>query len=250
MNPQVEPKHYFTAIYDSKERFISYWHQTDEIMKLDPKMVLEIGVGNGFLCQYLKERGVWVVTLDIDRRLDPSVGGSVLNIPFKDTSFDIVACYEVLEHIPYEMFYRALVEIFRVSNYRVILSLPDVSRVYRVDIHIPKIGMYKKLIPLPRLGKLVFQFNGEHFWEIGRSGYPFARIFSDLTKAGFVIEKNYRVFELPYHRFLVLRKASSGEWDGKDARGKQRKTCLYPIMNKLNLIGDNVIRWWDKLIGM
>ena len=49
MNLQVEPNHYFNEFYDSKERWISYWHQINEIIKLNPKKVLEIGIGNGFV---------------------------------------------------------------------------------------------------------------------------------------------------------------------------------------------------------
>jgi hypothetical protein len=32
MKLQVEPKHYFNESYDAKKRFISYWHQINEIM--------------------------------------------------------------------------------------------------------------------------------------------------------------------------------------------------------------------------
>lgn len=93
MKLQVEPNHYFNEFYDSKERWISYWHQINEIIKLNPKRVLEIGIGNSFVSKYLKERKLNIVTLDIDSRLNPDVVGSVLNIPLKDNSFDVIACY-------------------------------------------------------------------------------------------------------------------------------------------------------------
>lgn len=206
MKLQVEPNHYFNEFYDSKERWISYWHQINEIIKLNPKRVLEIGIGNSFVSKYLKERKLNIVTLDIDSRLNPDVVGSVLNIPLKDNSFDVVACYEVLEHLPYENFSRALSEIFRVSNSYAILSLPDVSRVYRLYVHIPKMGVFKRLIPLPRIKSPIHKFDGEHYWEIGKAGYPLNRIIKDIQKAGFKIEKTYRIFENPYHRFFIARK--------------------------------------------
>ena len=127
MKHQVDPNHYFNESYDVKERFISYWHQIYEIFEFNPKKVLEIGIGNGFASKYLKERSVNVITLDIDRRLNPDIEGSVLNIPIADESFDVVVCYELLEHLPYESFYKALSEIFRVSNSYATLSLPDTS---------------------------------------------------------------------------------------------------------------------------
>lgn len=52
---QVEPDHYYDN-YDWKGRFCSYWHQINEIIELGPNRVLEIGIGNGFVSKYLKDR--------------------------------------------------------------------------------------------------------------------------------------------------------------------------------------------------
>lgn len=160
MNLQVNPNHYFKSTYDTKERFISYWHQINEIILLKPKSILEIGVGNGFVSRYRKDREFKVTTLDIDKRLNPDTVGSVLSIPLPSQSFEVVACFEVLEHLPYENFSLALKEIFRVCNYYAVLSLPDVSRVYHFNVQIPKFGEIKKLIPLPRFNGIVSKFDG------------------------------------------------------------------------------------------
>ena len=206
MKPQTELNHYFNEFYDSKERFISYWHQINEIIKLEPEKVLEIGIGNGFVSKYLKERNLNVITLDIDEKLSPDIVGSVLNIPFTDSSFDVVSCCELLEHLPYENFCKAVSEIFRVSKKYALLSLPDVSNVYHFYLHIPKIIILKKLIPIPNLQKEMHQFDGEHFWEIGKKGYPLSRIIKNIKKSGFIIKRNYRDFENTYHRFFILEK--------------------------------------------
>lgn len=206
MRAQVGHDHYFNKCYDSKERFMSYWHQINEIIRLNPKRTPEIGIGNGFISKYLKERGINIMTLDIDRKLNPDVIGSVLQMPFGNDSFDAIACYEVLEHLPYSNFSAALAEIFRVSKSHVILSLPDINRAYRFNVQIPKICEIRKLIPLPRLRRPIHNFDGEHYWEIGKSGYPLSRIIGDIQKAGFELEDTYRVFEHPYHRFLKLLK--------------------------------------------
>jgi len=209
MNPQVEPNHYFNESYDTKERFISYWHQINEIIKLDPKRVLEIGIGNGLVSSYLKQRGFKVTTMDIDERLKPDVAGSVLSIPFPDKSFEAVACFEVLEHLPYEEFAKALSEVHRIARKYAVLSLPDLTKAYRVDIQIPKLGELKRLISLPRLKPPKHEFDGEHYWEIGKAGYPLGRILGDMNRAGFHVLKSYRVFERPYHRFFVLKKSGT-----------------------------------------
>lgn len=206
MKLQLAPNHYFNKSYDTKERFISYWHQIHEIIKLDPNKVLEIGIGNGFVSKYLKGRKIKITTLDIDKRLNPDVVGSVLRLPFANESFGVVACYEVLEHLPYEDFPKALSEIHRVSNSYAVLSVPDSTRAYRLDIQIPKIGELRKLIQLPRLRVPKHQFNGQHYWEIGKDEYNLQKIMGKIRNADFELKKTYRIFEMPWHRFFVIEK--------------------------------------------
>lgn len=206
INPQVSPEHYFNQVYDEKGRFISYWHQIDEIVSLSPSSVLEIGVGNGFVRDYLKKRGVNISAIDIDSRLKPDKVGSVLQIPFPDGAFDVVGCFQVLEHLPFDKFDVALAEISRVSSKSAVLSLPDSTRAYRIDLQIPKVGEFKTLVSLPWLVPPVHEFNGEHYWEIGKAGFPLSIIYSKINKAGFRITQSYRVFEMPYHRFFRMLK--------------------------------------------
>jgi len=206
MKPQVQPEHYCGENYLSKKRFISYWHQIHEISSRNPQSILEIGIGNGFVSNYLKHIGYNITTIDIDRRLHPNIVGSVLNIPLQDESFDLVACFEVLEHIPYDKFAQALSELHRISRSYVILSVPDCTQVYPVYIHIPKLGALQILIPIPRLKTPQHKFDGEHYWEIGKTGYPIKNIAEKIKNTGFEIIKTYRVFEIPYHRFFVLIK--------------------------------------------
>ncbi len=81
MGKQVEAAHY-NLKYDSKERFCSYWHQINEITKLKPEKVLEVGIGNGFVSDYLKKRNFNVTTVDIDKDLKPDIVGSVFRFTF------------------------------------------------------------------------------------------------------------------------------------------------------------------------
>jgi ubiquinone/menaquinone biosynthesis C-methylase UbiE len=208
LEPQLEPFHYYRIGYDTKNRWNSYWHQINEILLLKPETVLEVGIGNGLVANYLKQSGLDITTLDIDEKLNPDYTGSVLGIPFPDESFEVVACFEVLEHLPYEDVPKALREIRRVSKLYVVLSLPDTGKAYRVYIQIPKIGEFRKLIPLPRLRAPIHKFDGEHYWEIGKAGYPLEKITDHIRNAGFELRKTYRAFEMPYHRFFVLEKVN------------------------------------------
>jgi len=73
-------------------------------------------------------------------------------------------------------------------------------------LRIPKVGEVKWLIPLPRLRKPAHNFDGEHYWEIGKTGYSLNKIVNDIQNAGFKIDKTYRVFENPYYRSFILKK--------------------------------------------
>ncbi len=207
MNPQPGPDHFSPESYDTKERFISYWHQIHEIISLEPKKVLEVGIGNGFVTRYLREKGCGVTTLDIVSELGPDVTGSVLSMPFENAAFDVVVCFEVLEHLPYDDFPKALEELSRVSRKHVVLSLPDHTAVYRVNIELPRMKPIKRLVPHPFPRPPFHEFDGEHYWIIGKSNYPLEKISHDIERTGFKIVETYRAFEFYGHRFFSLEKS-------------------------------------------
>jgi len=201
-----EKKHHYDSCYDNKIRFISYWYQKDEILKLNPASVLEIGIGNGFLSEYLKKRNIKITTLDICKNLKPDIIASVTSVPTGDAKFELVACFETLEHLPYESFPKALSEIHRVCSKYVIMSLPDSERYCRLYLKIPKIHEVKILARIRKIKMPEHQYDGQHYWEIGKSGYQLKAVLSKIKNAGFEIKKTYRVFEAPYFRFFILKK--------------------------------------------
>lgn len=208
---QVPASHYFRRQYDHRARFLSYWQQIDAIWELMPKSVLEIGIGNSLVTNYLRERGMNILTLDVDINLRPDSVGSLLQIPFRNQTFEMMACFEVLEHLPYDLFPKALHEFHRVSKEYVIISLPDHTRAYRFDVQIPKVGEIKKLIHIPKLFPPKHVFNNQHYWEIGKAGYPLQRIVQDITRSRFNILESYRIFEYPKYHFFVLNKLCERE---------------------------------------
>ena len=207
MISQVTSDHYAGPSYDSMERFISYWHQINIINSLHTKILLDIGIGNGFVSRYIRHHKLMDVnTLDTDRHLYPDVIGTVLAIPFIDKSFDCISCCEVLEHLPYGVFSEALSEVYRVSRKYVVLSLPDVTNAYHINIEFPRVKPIKKLINHPFHRPVEHVFDGEHYWEIGKSGYSLEKIKSDLITLKFNIINTYRIYEHSYHRFFILIK--------------------------------------------
>ena len=54
--------------------------------------------------------------MDIDRRLNPDIVSNITNIPFENRSFNLIACYEILEHLPYKKFYKIFKKFFVFLN--------------------------------------------------------------------------------------------------------------------------------------
>ena len=203
---QVDKPHYFNLKYDSKERWASYWYQINEVVKLKPKTVLEIGVGNKTVSGYFKKIGIKVTTVDFGKNLKPDIVASVLNLPFKKNSFDVVLCAEVLEHLPFKDFPKALKEIYKVTKNAAIITLPhfSITNLYFGFKLIPFIAKkeftYKIDFPIKH------QFLGEHYWEIGKRNYPLNEIIDNIKRTGFKIGKTYYPKENYYHHFFVLLK--------------------------------------------
>ncbi|MBK7579681.1 MAG: class I SAM-dependent methyltransferase [Myxococcales bacterium] len=203
--PQVAPEHYDLE-YDHKERFISYWTQIHEVVRLHPKSVLEIGIGNGFVHRYLRQRGFNVHTVDADARLEPDTVALIESLPFRERQFDVVCCFETLEHLPFEKFHRAVKELARVAEKWVLISVPDVTPYARIHF---EWGFRKRLVSkffdLPARRMPEHQFDGEHYWEIGKRGYPLGRILSEIEAAGLTVEATPRIEEDAWHRFFRCR---------------------------------------------
>jgi predicted SAM-dependent methyltransferase len=202
---QVSTSHYFDSGYLHPSRLASYGYQFREIDCRDCERVIEVGVGADVLRFLLERAGVKVETLDIDESLDPDIVGSVTNIPRPTNSVDAVLGFQVLEHLPFKEFEAALREMRRVAREYVMISLPDVSRCYRFDNWFPVFGHVKFELQVPRIYPPEHEYDGQHYWEIGKKGYSIQRIKEKIQTTGLSIEHSYRPWEYAYHHFFVLR---------------------------------------------
>ncbi len=205
MKKQVNKDHYSFSNYLSKQRWISYWHQLDEIIKLQPDTVLEIGVGAGVFKNIAGIFDINVETVDIDPDLKPDHVASVFELPFKNNSYDVVAAFQVLEHISYENLEKAVGEIKRVAKRYIVISLPDAKPRWHYSFYIPKFGVKNFYINRPTFGIVKHIFDGEHYWEINKKGYSLKSFLKLMHKLGLELITTYRVPEFTYHRFFVLR---------------------------------------------
>ena len=97
--------------------------------------ILDVGCGEGFTLNRLKENGIGKklegieslqAAIDLGKKTYPDikiVKGSIYELPYKDNSFDLVLCTEVLEHL--EKPQDAIKELVRVSKKYLVISVPN-----------------------------------------------------------------------------------------------------------------------------
>jgi len=181
----------------------SYMTQMREIYKLNPARALEIGPGEGFVNNYLSYLGIEYNTLDI--KGDPTYKSTLEEFdPIKlelGGSYDLVCCFQMLEHSPYQEFKNNLKKFYFLSNKYVFISLPYDCVGFRINFnwhqgqrkdykfkfqaHFSKFNKNRKY-----RDEYIKEFPwAVHYWEIGRSGYPVKRIKNDILDCGFKIKK-------------------------------------------------------------
>lgn len=137
---EVQEKWEESYFSDDDRRRIEY------IRTLIPKSVstiLDVGCGNGILVNYLHEEyasdfkrvcGTDRSKTSLKFVKTEKYKADITQLPFKDKEFDIITCLEVIEHLPYKVFDKALEELVRVTSDYLIISVPyneklDVSKI-------------------------------------------------------------------------------------------------------------------------
>lgn len=209
--PQITDIDYYQKDkYDSVERFITYYYQIFLAKKLACKNILEIGIGNGLVSNYLNNSGAQVTTCDFDQANNPDVVADVRQIPLGDGAFDLVMACQVLEHVPFEDFPKILKEFYRLSTKYVIISLPVRSSYFEIVLRLPFVRSlfhrnfldfyFRKLLNFAG-----FDSSGQHYWEIDRKKYTFAMIRNAVQEKFHIISEFSPVLN-KYHYFLILEK--------------------------------------------
>jgi len=100
-----------------------------------PQAILDVGCGEGFTLQRLKGEGIGKKLEGIDyskdaialgKKTHPNIvikHGDIYALPYKDNSFDLIICSEVMEHLQDPK--KALTELARVTKKYCILSVPN-----------------------------------------------------------------------------------------------------------------------------
>lgn len=201
---QVAEGFYSFDNYISRERWQSFWYQLNAIMKYRPANVLEIGGGPGATALMLRKLGVEVTTFDFDASLSPDIQGDVRRIGemVEARSFDVVCAFQVLEHVPYADFLPTLTQLGRIARNNVVISLPHWG--YPVELR----GMFLKQRFSLAIGRkltrpMEWKFDGQHYWELGTSATPLAKVRADIESVVDVLD-GYFCTDYSYHYFFEL----------------------------------------------
>jgi SAM-dependent methyltransferase len=159
---------YFSDDYFSLSQLYAMTQQIHDIHKLQPKSILEIGIGNGFVSSFIKRAGYQVTTADINPALAPDICCPISELRkyVNQHEFDLVVCCEVLEHMPFEDFRANIETICEVGN-RLYMTLPNHNKSFGFGgfLKLPRIEpmFVNAYVDMPS-NRAVTE---EHFWEVG-----------------------------------------------------------------------------------
>ncbi|MFX0197387.1 MAG: class I SAM-dependent methyltransferase [Candidatus Hodarchaeota archaeon] len=95
----------------------------------DVQSILDVGCGNGDFLNHLPDSyqkiGLDFCAEPLKLVRSPAVIGRIDALPFDSFQFDLVTCFELLEHLSYYEFPQALSELERVSQRYIMISVPN-----------------------------------------------------------------------------------------------------------------------------
>jgi ubiquinone/menaquinone biosynthesis C-methylase UbiE len=104
--------------------------ETIAMIPQDCSSILDLGCGDGRITNVLVKKYEHVCGLDSSEEALKHVVsekklGSLDSLPFEDKSFDTILCSEVLEHLPFRTYNKALQEMERVAGKYILVTVPN-----------------------------------------------------------------------------------------------------------------------------
>ena len=209
--------HYFDRKYLKRERMYSFVEQIEVLKKyvFESDSLLEVGLGNGFVTGFLRDYLGYqqIKTVDVNATLGPDIVDDIINpTVLKSNSFDVVSCFEVLEHMPFEQSCKAVENMAGMAGKYVLISVPDMR--YFISGRFTIFGsgplFLQKLISTRRFRKADKKFGADHHWEIGYEDkesavrYSASFVRKNLFK-GLNVIADYRDISVPWHHYYVIK---------------------------------------------
>ena len=217
-SPKYQKQHSFAnqQAFLEEMNFLN-WYRYFSIAKvfleIKPKLVLEVGPGEGTLKNIFEKYVEKYQTMDLNKNLQPNYVSDVRKFNQKlSNSFDCVIIVDVLEHIIFNDLKKALENIFNYleKDGHALIAIP-----HRASYFLLMTPTYQpKVIRIPtgfcspgafyrRFIKRKIWIDPDHEWEIGDGKHTIKELEKIIREIGFKIEKREKLL---YVDFWVLNK--------------------------------------------
>ncbi len=214
-----------------ERRFTSTRIQIESVTELGDSVssILEVGPGSGYFTTFTKGLGYSVKTADIKPWSDPDYLGDVRELDIEE-KFDLVAAFEMLQHLPFSELAPTLTKLSALSNKYVFISVPARTHRLGFSIEIPTLIAPRRLglgwlrglhsfslkwewpraaDPNEREWTCRDDYWNPHYWEVGRKSYPRSRVLDEIKSAGLrILWAKYNP-QFHHHLFVLAEKVST-----------------------------------------
>jgi hypothetical protein len=214
-----------------ERRFTSTRIQIESVTELGDSVssILEVGPGSGYFTTFTKGLGYSVKTADIKPWSDPDYLGDVRELDIEG-KFDLVAAFEMLQHLPFSELAPTLAKLSALSNKYVFISVPARTHRLGFSIEIPALIAPRRLglgwlrglhsfslkwewpraaDPNEREWTCRDDYWNPHYWEVGRKSYPRSRVLDEIKSAGLrILWAKYNP-QFHHHLFVLAEKVST-----------------------------------------
>jgi 2-polyprenyl-3-methyl-5-hydroxy-6-metoxy-1,4-benzoquinol methylase len=127
------------------ERFLSFFYIPNYLIDSSTRSVLDVGCGNGLQmklirCRFPKIEGVGIDIYDGAVKECRTQGTykkvileDIRNMSFKDKSFDVVVCFQVIEHLTEKQAIKLLDRMEKIARKQIIISTPFGQSPYHTE---------------------------------------------------------------------------------------------------------------------
>lgn len=190
--------------------------------------ILEVGPGSGYFASIVKSLGYKIKTADIKSQFNPDYLGDFRKVDIPER-FDLVAAFEMLQHLPFPELSSTLKKLARMSNRYVLISVPARVHRFELTLQVPTLVSPRRLglgwlrgrhsasltwewprgkDPSEESWKGRNDYWNPHYWEVGRKSYPRSRLLSQIELSGLrVLWYKYNPLHT-YHLFVLTEKTN------------------------------------------
>ena len=158
----------------------------------DCSSILDVGCGDGKITNQLASQYKRVAGLDSSKEAlklvkTEKILGMMESLPFADRSFDLIICCEVLEHLPFKFFPKALNELERVAEKYIIISVPYKENLRKSMVRCPYCGC--DFVPLRHVRSFDLNKSLSLFGNFTAQHYIFYHWYKDYSRLVFKIAR-------------------------------------------------------------